>query len=198
MLLVVRRQELELLTLGTREEEKREGKARLDEAEQAWILAKNGYRKEEIERAKAVRDAAQSALDVIREQTRELVITCPSDGVIEALDLQKGDLVPTGAPVLSIMDTSHLWVRAYVPQNQVGLQVGQTLKITIDSLPEETFEGTITFISREAEFTPSNVQTSEERAKQVFRIKVNLSGGLDRVRPGMTADVWLTPLSDPS
>ena len=122
---LVRRQELDLLEVGTREEEKREARARLDEAEQAWNLTKNGYRKEEIEKAKAARDAASSALAVIREQKKELVITCPIDGVIEALDLQKGDLVPSGGPVLSVMDDSQLWVRAYVPQNRVGLQIGQ-------------------------------------------------------------------------
>lgn len=123
-LLAVRKQVLDLLQAGTREEEKREAKARLDEAEQAWKLAKAGYRSEEIEKSKAARDAAQAALDVIREQKKELAISCPVDGVIEALDLQKGDLVPAGAPVLSVMDDRHLWIRAYVPQNRVGLQVG--------------------------------------------------------------------------
>ena len=92
------------LSLGTRDEEKREAKARADEAEQAWNLVKEGYRTEDIAKAKAARDAAQAALDVIGEQRKELVVTCPVDGVIEALDFQKGDLVPAGAPVLSVMD----------------------------------------------------------------------------------------------
>jgi multidrug resistance efflux pump len=189
--LVVREEELDLLQAGTREEEKREAKARVDEAEQAWNLAKNGYRIEDIEKAKAARDAAQAALDVIREQKKELVVTCPIDGVIEALDLQKGDLVPAGAPVLSVMDDSHLWVRAYVPQNRVGLQVGQQLSVMVDSFPTEIFRGEITFISRQAEFTPSNAQTPEERSKQVFRIKVTLKDVSTKLRPGMTADVLL-------
>ncbi len=197
-LLIVRKQELDLLTAGTREEEIREAKARLDEAEQAWNLVTNGYRREDIERAKAARDAAQASLEVIREQKKELVITCPTDGVIEALDLQKGDLVPTNAPVFSIMDMSQLWVRAYVPQNQVGLQVGQELLVTVDCFPDEPFKGVISFISREAEFTPNNVQTPEERSKQVFRIKVSLPDDTDRLRPGMSVDVLLDPLSDPS
>ena len=194
-LLAVRKQELDLLQAGTREEEKREAKARADEAEQAWILAEEGYRSEEIEKAKAARDAAQAALDVIREQKKELAIICPVDGVIEALDLQKGDLVPAGAPVLSVMDDRQLWIRAYVPQNRVGLQVGQMLQVTVDSFPQERFQGEVTFISRQAEFTPSNVQTPEERSKQVFRIKVALEEGQAKLRPGMTADVWLNPLS---
>jgi len=189
--LAVRKQELDLLKAGTREEEKREAKARLDGAEQAWILAKKGYRSEEIEKSKAARDAAQAALNVIREQKKELAITCPVDGVIEALDLQKGDLVPAGAPVLSVMDGSHLWIRAYVPQNRVGLHVGENLRVTVDSFPQEAFQGEVTFIARQAEFTPSNVQTPEERSKQVFRIKVALKNARAKLRPGMTADVWL-------
>jgi multidrug resistance efflux pump len=195
-MLLVRQEELGLLEAGSRDEEKREAKARVDEAEQAWRLTSNGYRSEEIGKAKAARDAAQAAVDVVREQRKELTVTCPVDGVIEALDLQKGDLVPAGAPVLSVMDDSRLWVRAYVPQNRVGLQVGQKLRVTADSFPEQPFRGEITFISRQAEFTPSNVQTPEERAKQVFRIKVVIPDATAVLRPGMTVDVWLDPLGD--
>ncbi len=195
-MVVVRKNELELLQDGTREEDIRAGQARAEETRQAWRLAASGYRQEEIEQAKAARDAAQAALEAIREQKKELSISSPLEGVIEALDLQKGDLIPAGAPVLSIMDDSRLWVRAYVPVNRVALQVGQKLSITVDSFGEEPFQGEVAFIAREAEFTPSNVQTPEERSKQVFRIKVNLLNGLEKLRPGMTADVWLTPAGD--
>lgn len=194
-LVAVRTQELDLLTAGARDEEKREAKARVDEAQQAWNLTQKGYRAEDIEKAKAGRDAGQAALEVIRAQKKELTIVCPVDGVVEALDLQKGDLVPAGAPVLSVMDDRHLWIRAYVPQNRVGLQVGDKLRVNVDSFPDEEFLGEVTFISRQAEFTPSNVQTPEERSKQVFRIKVALAEGHRELRPGMTADVWLDATS---
>lgn len=187
----VRKKELELLEIGTRDEEKREARARVTEAYEAWQLATNGFRDEEIQQSKASRDAAQAALDVIREQKKELTITCPVDGVVEGLDLQKGDMAPAGAPLLSILDDGHLWVRAYVPQNRIDLRLGQQLWVIVDSYGDERFRGEITFIARQAEFTPSNVQTLEERSKQVFRIKVALKEGLDRLRPGMTADVLL-------
>lgn len=193
---MVRKEELALLEAGTREEEKREARARVEEARQAWQLATKGFRAEEIERAKAARDAAQAALQVIREQKKELTIQSPVIGVIEALDLQKGDLVAAGAPVLSIMDDRRLWVRAYVPQNRVGLQVGDRVWVTATALDDQRMLGEITFISRQAEFTPSNVQTVEERTKQVFRIKVMLPKGVGSLRPGMTADVWLEPVSE--
>ena len=66
------------------------------------------------------------------------------------------------------------------------------MPVTLDASPGR-FEGEVTFIARQAEFTPSNVQTPEERSKQVFRVKVTLREGLDRLRPGMSADVWLQP-----
>ena len=72
----------------------------------------------------------------------------------------------------------------------------EPLNVTVDSFPEEQFWGEVVFISRQGEFTPSNVQTLEERSKQVFRIKVDLPQGITKLRPGMTADVWLGLASD--
>ncbi len=193
---VVRENELELLELGTREEDIRAARAALEEAKQAWQLATNGYREEDIEQAKAARDAAQAALEAIRRQKEELVIRSPLAGVVDSLDLQPGDIVGAGAPVMSIIDHRHRWVRAYVPQNRVALRVGSRLRVTVDSFPNRRFTGEVSFIARQAEFTPSNVQTPEERSKQVYRIKVMLDDAGNAIRPGMTADIWLDPLGD--
>lgn len=189
---VVRSEELALLLEGTRPEDIREAEAQLEEAEQAYQLAKEGFRQEDIQRAEAAVQAATAAVETVDRQLEELTIYAPADGAIEALDLQPGDLVAPNAPVLSMMDTSHLWIRAYVPEDQLGLKLGQKIWITVDSFAGESFVGHISFIARQAEFTPNNVQTPEERSKQVFRIKVELDEGLDRLRPGMAGDVWLT------
>ncbi len=194
---LVRQQELELLETGTREEELREAAARVEEARQGWELMRHGYRREEIEQAKAARDAAQAALEAIRRQKEELSIKSPIDGTIEALELQPGDMVAPGAPVLSMLDQNHLWVRAFAPQTRVGMQIGQRVRLTFDSYPDEPWEGTISFIARQAEFTPSNVQTIEERSKQVFRIKVTIEDHRNLLRPGMMADVWLDKMGEP-
>jgi multidrug resistance efflux pump len=186
------REELGLLQVGTREETIRAGKAQVEEARLAWELAKQGFRQEEITKAEAARDAAKAALAAIDQRLAELTITSPVGGVIEAMDLQAGDLAGPAAPVMSIMDDSRLWVRAYVPENRLDLKVGQRMWVMVDSFPGERFAGELTFISRQAEFTPSNVQTPEERIKQVFRIKVELREGLDKLRAGMAADVLLT------
>jgi multidrug resistance efflux pump len=190
----VRRQELELLELGARDEEVREAAALVEQQRQAWELAKSGYRPEEVAQARAARDAAQAALDAVLARKQELVIRAPVDGTIEALDLQPGDLAPAGAPVLSLLDARRLWIRAYVPQNRIGVRVGQQLSVTVDSVGERRFVGRVTYVARQAEFTPSNVQTPEERDKQAFRIKVELPDVQDWLRPGMSADVWLAPL----
>ncbi|MEX2187008.1 MAG: efflux RND transporter periplasmic adaptor subunit [Pirellulales bacterium] len=194
--LVVRKEELELLEIGAREEDIRQASAQVEEAKQAWQLAAKGYRQEDIDQAKATRDSAAAALDAIREQKKELTVTSPVDGIVEALDLQRGDLVPASGPMLSILDDRHLWVRAYVPENRVGLRPGQSLWITVDGVAGERFRGEVTFISPQAEFTPSNAQTPDERAKQVFRIKVDLKEGVQSLWPGMAADVWLDPIGE--
>lgn len=188
---VVRQQELSLLEAGTRREDIERARAELEEAQQARILTVAGYRPQEVAAAQAARNAAQAALAAIRTRKKELRIVAPVDGTVEAQELQPGDLTLPGAPVLTIVDNRRLWVRAYLPENRLNVKFGQPLWITVDSYPERRFAGEVTFLARQAEFTPSNIQTPEERSKQVFRIKVTLKEGWDVLRPGMSADVWL-------
>ncbi len=190
---VVLQEELALLEAGTREEELQQATAAVEEARQAWQLMQHGYRSEEVEKAQAARDAAKATLEAIGRQKDELKIISPIDGNVEALDLQPGDMVAPGAPVVSMLNPRKLWVRAYVPQSIAGIRTGARVGVTLDGYPADRFTGVITFVSRRAEFTPSNVQTPEERSKQVFRIKVTLEDERDILRPGMTADIWLDP-----
>ena len=190
--IVVREQELALLKEGTRAEDIAAAEAQLRETEQALALAKAGYRKEEVAAAKAAADAAKAALAAVEQQVAELAIRAPVNGVVEALELQPGDIVAAGAPVLSLVDMGSLWVRAYVPENHLDVHIDQPVTVTVDSFPNRDFVGRVSFVARQAEFTPGNVQTPEERSKQVFRIKVQLDAAAREVlRPGMAADVWL-------
>ncbi|HVT89826.1 MAG TPA: efflux RND transporter periplasmic adaptor subunit [Tepidisphaeraceae bacterium] len=159
---------------------------------------RNAASHEEMDTAAAQLKAAQAATEsvdatvkALDEQIKELKIVAPVNGRVEAVDLQPGDLVAANAPVLSLMDTSNLWVRVYLPENHLDVQVGQKLEVTVDSFPNRKFTGHVSFVARQAEFTPGNVQTPEERSKQVFRMKVTLDEGLDVLHPGMSADVWL-------
>lgn len=185
-----RQEELNLLEEGTRPEEIAAAKAQLEEARAAWELHQSGYRAEDVAQAKAQVDAALATLRVIDAQLDELSIRAPVDGVVETMELRPGDLVGAGAAVMSMFDASELWIRSYLPAD-TRLAVGDRLAVTVDGFPGERFFGEVTFIAAEAEFTPMNVQTPEDRARQVFRFKVMLREGRENLRPGMLADVWL-------
>ena len=185
--------ELTLAREGTRAEEIAEARAALAEAEQALQVLVRGYRVEEIAEAEANVRAAQAAVASIERQQEELTVRAPGPSVVEAVELQPGDLVPANTPVISLMDAQQLWVRAYVPENRIDLNVGQMVVVRVDAHPGRDFAGHVSYVSRNAEFTPSNIQTPEERSKQVFRIKVMLDEGGDVLRPGMSADVYLEP-----
>lgn len=164
----------------------------------APAFAQSAASKEEMDTAnaqlsltKASVEAAEANAQAIATQIAELKIYAPVDGLVEAVDLQPGDLVAANAPVLSLMDTSNLWVRAYLPENRLDVQVGRKTVVRVDSFANQKFAAHLSYVSREAEFTPGNVQTPEERSKQVFRIKATLDEGLDKLRAGMAADVLL-------
>jgi HlyD family secretion protein len=185
------RNELDLLREGTRAERIAAARAQLAEAQQTLALLEAGTRTEEIAEARATVAAAQAAVSVIERQLAELAVRAPVDSVVEAVDLRPGDLIVPNAPVIALNDPSELWVRAYVPEDRLDLQLGQRVSVRVDSFPGRRFAGHISYIARDAEFTPSNVQTPEERSKQVFRIKVLLDEGRDVLRAGMAADVFL-------
>ncbi len=145
----------------------------------------------QLRSAKAAVEAAEAVVKALDQQIAELKVISPVNGTVEAVDQQPGDLVAANAPVLSLMDTSKLWVRAYLPENHLNVQTGRKVLVSVDSYPDRKFAAHVSFVARQAEFTPGNVQTPEERSKQVFRVKVTLDEGLDVLRPGMSADVWL-------
>jgi HlyD family secretion protein len=185
-------QELALLLEGTRKEDIAAAQSKLGEAEQALKLMEAGYRPEDVAKAAAQLAAAEANVAAIEVQLQELEVKSPCDCVVEAIDLRPGDIVAANAPSASLLDTSTLWVRAYVPEALLGrVRLEQRVPVRVDSFPDKRFAARVTFIAREAEFTPRNVQTPEERSKQVFRIKVTLDEGRDQVRVGMAADVLL-------
>ena len=187
----VREEELAKLKVGTRPEEIAEARAQVAEAEAAYQLQKNGYRKEEVAKARGAVEAAEAALRAIDRQVEELTIKAPVDGIIEAVELRPGDLVAANTTAVSIQEAARLWVRAYVPESHLNLNEGDELEISTDSFPKERFRGHVSFVARQGEFIPGNVQTPEDRSKQVFRIKVMIDTGREKLRPGMVADVWL-------
>lgn len=194
----VRTSELTILEAGPRKQEVQMAEATAEQLRLAWELARLGPRPEEIDRARAARNAAQAGLEAVQKQRQELQLTSPTGGTIDSLDLQPGDLVPANAPVLTLLAPHEIWVRAYVPQSSLQIKVGQTLRVTADSFPGQEFQGQVSFISQQAEFTPSNVQTPDDRSKQLYRIRVSLPNVDRQLRPGMTVNVWLDEVKDAS
>ena len=185
-------QEISLLEEGTRKEDVATAKAALAEASEQLKLRETGYRAEDIARAEAEVAAAQARVATFEKQLEELTVSSPCDCVVEAIDLQPGDLVGQNAPSVSLLDLSKLWVRTYVPEGRLGeLSLGDRVPVLLDSAPGERLTGRVVFIAKEGEFTPRNIQTLEERSKQVFRIKVMLEEGLEKARVGVAADVML-------
>jgi multidrug resistance efflux pump len=155
-----------------------------DAAKRRYDLLAEGTRPERIAQTRA-------QLAEIDTQLREMQIAAPGDCVLEVLSVKVGDVLAANREVATLLYTQHLWVRVYVPEPWLGLvQIGQTVKVHTDSSREE-FAGTIEQINRAAEFTPRNVQTVEDRVRQVFGVKVRLPSDTGRLRAGMSVDVSL-------
>lgn len=153
-----------------------------------------GTRVEDIQAARAQVDQAVSATTYAQAQLANSVIPAWVDGVVKTKAAELGEVVTPGAPIVTLADLQHVWLRVYVPENQYGrLKIGQPATVTADSFPGRRFAGTVTEIASEAEFTPKNVQTEQERAKLVFAVKVTLQNRDAALKPGMPADAVLRP-----
>src|SRR4051812_7120179 len=133
---------------------------------------------------------ARAQLADIDAQLAEMQVKAPTDSVLEVLTVKVGDVLPANREVATLLLPEHLWVRVYVPEPWLGLiKVGDQAAIHVDSFPKESFSGVVEQVNRQAEFTPRNVQTVEERIRQVFGVKIRLPSKDDRLRAGMAADV---------
>src|SRR5256714_7427163 len=134
---------------------------------------------------------ARAQLADIDAQLAEMQVTAPADSILEVLSVKVGDVLPANREAATLLLTGHLLVRVYVPEPWLGLiKVGDPVRVCVDSFPGKDFEGTVEQVSRQAEFTPRNVQTVSDRIRQVFGVKVRLPSDDDRLRAGMAADVY--------
>lgn len=144
-----------------------------------------------LEAAKMRVVQARAQLADIDAQLAEMQVTAPAESVLEVLSVKVGDVLPANREVATLLLPNHLWVRVYVPEPWLGLiKVGDAVKVRVDSFPNQDFPGTVEQINRQAEFTPRNVQTVEDRIRQVFGVKIRLPNNDDRLRAGMAADVY--------
>jgi HlyD family secretion protein len=111
------------------------------------------------------------------------------DGMVLSENVEPGEYVAAGTPVVTIGRLDPLWLRAYIAESDLGrVKLGQAARVTTDTYPGREYPGTVTFIAQDAEFTPKNVQTEQERVKLVYRIKITLPNPGHELKPGMPAD----------
>ncbi len=167
----------------------KQAREKVDQTKQALALLRKGPRVEEIEQARAKADQAQAALAESQTQLTFCTLRSPVDGVVLAKHIEPGEQVAAGTPVLTVADLHDIWLRGYIDETDLGrIQLGQKVRVTTDSFPGKVYDGTISFISSEAEFTPKTVQTQKERVKLVYRIKVTIANPNLELKPGMPAD----------
>ncbi len=157
---------------------------------------KNGARPEQIaaaqaqvDAARAQADAAQATLNLIDVQIGKLTVSAPAAGVVLDRPLNAGEIAPAGATVVEIGSLDNVTLTVYIPEDQYGqIKLGEKAAITVDSYPGRTFDGTVQYISDQAEFTPRNVQTVESRSTTVYAIKIAIPNPDHALKPGMPAD----------
>lgn len=165
------------------------------QAEEQLRMVKTGPRRERIEAQRAQLAQAEAAVAAIDAQLANMTVRATIDGVVSVRHREEGETVQPGSPVLTVMNPSDRWVRIYVPENRLAaVKIGMPATITTDTYEGKQYAGQVSFIAREAEFTPKTVQTSEERVKLVYAVKVRIEGDVENdLKPGMPADVELLP-----
>ena len=183
------REQLRLLDAGPRPNQVEAARAQLRAALDRLDLLQAGPRPQAVEGARAQVTQAAAALAQAEVRRRELRIVAPISGVVLRKNLEVGETVIPGVPILTLIEPRDLWLRAYVPEVEVGrLKVGQAARVSIDAFPDRRFPGRLSEIASEAEFTPKNVQTQKERVNLVFRVKIAVENPDGLLKPGLPAD----------
>lgn len=166
-----------------------EAKASETRAKETLSLTIEGARSEAIDKAKALVSVAEESLKQAQQKLDYTSLTAPISGSVISRTAEPGEFIQTGAAVLTIADIKNLWIRGYVSENYLGkVKLGQRVIIKSDSYPGKTYEGKISYISDEAEFTPKTVQTYNERINYMYMIKVTVDNSSLELKEGMPVD----------
>ncbi len=189
------RQRYDMTLEGPRVEEVRRAEADVRQARASLAVAQTGalevtLKRQQLSTLRANVAHDQAALSAAETQLGYTTLASPQAGVVLRKHVEPGEMVAIGTPVVTIADLDKIWVKIYVPEPQLGrVKLGQPATVTTDSYPGKVYRGTLTFVNSEAEFTPKNIQTPEERVKLVFAVKVSIDNRNQELKPGMPADV---------
>jgi HlyD family secretion protein len=167
--------------------------ARLEGASAQARLVRRGARDEQVAAQRAVVEQARAAREAAAATLGHTVLRAPFAGVVSERHREPGEVVAPGAPVLTLLDRDDRWVRIYVPENRLGaVRLGGAATLRSDTFPGKAYRGEVVHVASEAEFTPRNVQTTEERTLLVYAVKVRIVGDAAyELKPGLPVDVEL-------
>jgi len=182
-------EQYKLVKEGPRKEQIEQARAAWLQAQERFVLVKKGPRQETIEQARARLQQAKEGLAVAETRLGYATLTSPLAGVVLSKNVEPGEFVAAGTPIVTVGDLENVWLRAYINETDLGrVKVGQQVRVTTDTYPDKRYEGRVSFIAAQAEFTPKSVQTEKERVKLVYRIKVDIRNPNMELKPGMPAD----------
>lgn len=148
-----------------------------------------GPTEHQVEMARAQVQEAEASLRALEVHWEKMSLKAPRAGLILERMVNEGEIAAPGSPLLRLADLDTVTLMVYVPEPQIGrVKVGQEARVEVDSYPGQTFAGHVVFIASQAEFTPQNVQTKEERVTLVFGVKIEIPNPDHRLKPGMPAD----------
>jgi len=182
-------EQYKLVKEGPRKEQIEQARAAWLQAQERFVLVKKGPRQETIEQARARLQQAKEGLAVAETRLGYATLTSPLAGVVLSKNVEPGEFVAAGTPIVTVGDLENVWLRAYINETDLGrVKVGQRVRVATDTYPDKRYEGRVSFIAAQAEFTPKSVQTEKERVKLVYRIKVDIRNPNMELKPGMPAD----------
>jgi HlyD family secretion protein len=193
-------EQVDLVQEGPRTEDIDSARAQVERAKanvrmaEAARLELKRLQEEQLARKADARQAA-AQLDVQETLLKNAEVTAPMDGVILVKSAEPGEMLAAGTTVVTLGNLAKPWLRAYINEQDLGrLKLGTQVKVTTDSFPGKTYAGRISFIASDAEFTPKQIQTQEERVKLVYRVKIDVDNPAGELKSNMPADAEI-PLS---
>jgi len=194
------RERAALVLAGPRVEQVDGAAAQVEHARGALKMAEANVlelkrREQELATRRAEIERSRANLAQVDAQLADTVAASPVDGVVLVKSADVGEVLAAGATVVTVGDIEHPWLRAYINETDLGkVKLGAKARITTDSYPGKLYDGRVTFISSEAEFTPKQIQTKEERVKLVYRIKIEVDNPRHELKSNMPADAEIVLL----
>jgi len=174
--------------------------AQLTSAKENYTKIKNFARPEELKQAEANVNGKLASIDLLKKQIRDCFVTTPLNGYLVKTFMKRGETVSPMSSLFKVSDLSKVKLVIYVSEEELGkVKLGQTVDVTTDSYPDKNYNGKVIYISPEAEFTPKNIQTKDERTKLVFAVKIRVDNPNFELKSGMPADavIRIAPSDSP-